>query len=318
MPPGRSYSSSFSFGGPLTPAVRWIIIATVAVYVLEFFGPLATLILEYLALWPSRVVGSGFVWQLATYLLVHSIHPLHLVFNMLAVWMFGGAIESHWGSRRFLWYYVGTGVAAGVCVVLAALVAGGQEMLLPTIGASGAVFGLLVAFGMLFPEDTVLFIVFPMRAKHFVLLLIAIEMAILLGASSSTTSPVAHLGGALVGWLYLKFSWRVGNWYKASFGPRSKLKVVPREVRETRRPVMRDVVPSAPSMVPPSRVVEAPRPRVSAEEALIQKRADEILDKIAREGMGSLTREERGILNKHSQILKQREAGVVNIDDYRS
>ena len=300
-----------------------IVIATVGFFVLQLVLGLvapevAGLIYRMLALFPAQVV-SGMVWQPGTYMLLHT-NVWHLVFNMLALWMFGGAIEANWGSRRFSWYYVGTGVAAGVCVVLAALIQGGREMTIPTMGASGGVFGLLVAFGMLFPESTVLFIIFPMRAKHFTLLLIAIEMVLLLQASQSSTSSVAHLGGALAGWLYLKFSWRVENWMKAWSRSRSHLKPVPRpspDAREVRRPVIRDFTPTPPA-APSHRGGEPVRPRPSSEEAAIQKRADEVLDKIAREGMGSLTREERAILNKHSQLLKQREAGVVNLDDYRS
>ena len=205
----RSYSpSSYAIGpGPWTPAVRAIIIATVAGWVLTSALP-ATMI-EWFGLTPQDVITRGRIWQPLTYLFVHDPLPglFHILFNMLAVWMFGIDLERRWGSVGFAKYYFVTGVGAGLialAVSLLPLEIARQSYGAATIGASGAVYGLLLAYALFFPHRQIIFIIFPMPARIFVLLVGAIALLGAVSAPGSGVSHIAHLGGALVGWLYLK------------------------------------------------------------------------------------------------------------------
>lgn len=300
----------------LTPAVKAIIIVTTGFYVVELIPQLFEYyIIPYLALWPQRVLYEGTVWQVFSYMLVHDIAPLHVVLNMMTLWFIGGAVEDAWGTRRFTSYYILCGVGGGISAVL-------LFQPFPIIGASGAIFGVMVAFAMLFPDTMMLFP--PMRVVNFVLLLLAIDLAMMLGQTGGGVAVVAHLGGALTGFLYVKFSWRLGEWWKRTFinaPPRRFSGPTPITSRRATRKQARVSRGAGAGGGRAATVVTLPGGRgaadATADEIAIQRRADEILDKISREGMGSLSREEREILNRHSQILKSREGDIVRLDDYR-
>jgi len=206
---GRAPSGvSYSFGpGPITPAVRGIIIANVAAFLLTFLSP--TVLIGTFGLIPQAVLEHGHVWQLATYLFLHSPTSItHILFNMLAVWMFGVDLERRWGARGFLTYYFVTGVGAGACTVLVTCLpfAGAQASYhAVTIGASGAVYGLLLAWGVLFPARQILFMMlFPLSARVYVVLMGAIAFFSAVAATDNGVANVAHLSGLVIGWLYLK------------------------------------------------------------------------------------------------------------------
>jgi rhomboid family protein len=203
-PSGMSYSLG---PGPWTPAVRGIIVANVAVFLATFLSP--DIVIGTFGLIPQEVLEHGRVWQLATYLFLHSPSSItHILFNMLAVWMFGVDLERRWGTRGFLTYYFVTGVGAGVCTVLVTCLpfAGAQASYhAVTIGASGAVYGLLLAWGVLFPGREILFmLLFPLPARVYVLIMGAIAFFSALSATNNGVANVAHLSGLLIGWLYLK------------------------------------------------------------------------------------------------------------------
>jgi membrane associated rhomboid family serine protease len=129
----------------------------------------------------------------------------HLLFNMLALWMFGSTLEQDWGTRRFLKYYFFCGIAAGVCVLAANAAIGDWGT--RTVGASGAIFGLLLAFGVMYPNQTVLMnFLFPIKAKYMVAIYAAIELLLTFGPNTGV-STIAHLGGMLFGYVYLKSRW---------------------------------------------------------------------------------------------------------------
>lgn len=194
-----------SFGpGPMTRAVQTIVIGNIVVFVAMMVA--RSPIIEVFGLTPEAVVTQGRVWQLATYLFLHA-DVFHILFNMLSVWMFGVDLERRWGTQAFVKYYAVTGVGAGVCTVLASLLPFGPgSYAIPTIGASGAVYGLLMAWGIVFPHRTILFLgVFPLTARVFVLIMGAIVFAQALGQGGGTAvAHVAHLGGLVVGYWYLK------------------------------------------------------------------------------------------------------------------
>ena len=153
------------------------------------------------ALYAEGAVRSLFVWQLFTYMFLHG-GITHLLFNMLTLWFFGTQLERDWGTRRFLKYYFLCGIAAGVCVLAANMAVG--DWVRPTIGASGAIFGVLVAFGVLYPNQTVLMnFLFPIKAKYMVMIYAAIELLMTFGPNTGV-STIAHLGGMAFGYVYLK------------------------------------------------------------------------------------------------------------------
>jgi membrane associated rhomboid family serine protease len=197
----RPTAVHYSFGpGPISPAVKWLIIANVAMF-------LATLvyrpIIDYLGLIPKEVFTNYSVWRLATYLFLHG-GPVHILFNMLGLWMFGVELERLWGTRQFLKYYAITGVGAGLTVLAVGLLLGPSSLTyrVPTIGASGALYGLLVAFAVYYPDRPLLmFLLFPIPAKYFVMIVGAMAF---LSTPNSGVSETAHLGGMVIGYLYLR------------------------------------------------------------------------------------------------------------------
>ncbi|MGD1069352.1 MAG: rhomboid family intramembrane serine protease [Bryobacteraceae bacterium] len=198
----RSSTSRFYWSFP--SGVKWLIIANVAIYLIDFFGSFlrGDEILRGLMLVPAEVI-RGALWQPVTYLFLHSLSgPGHLLFNMLALWMFGAPIEETWGTKRFIQYYFLCGIGAGFCVIFANLLWGNPEQ--PTLGASGAIYGLLLAFGMLFPEQEILIaFLFPIKAKYMVMIFGAIAFVFSF-QRGSTVSNLAHLGGMIFGFLYIK------------------------------------------------------------------------------------------------------------------
>jgi len=194
-----------SFGpGPMTQAVQIIVIANIVMFIATMAaGPL---LVDWLGLSPQDVLTKGRVWQLATYLFLHA-DVFHILFNMLAVWMFGVDLERRWGTRAFVNYYAVTGVGAAICTLLVSLLPFGRETYLATtIGASGAVYGLVMAWAIVFPYRTILFLgVFPLSARVFALIMGAISFSQALNQGGGTTvAHVAHLGGMLAGYWYLK------------------------------------------------------------------------------------------------------------------
>ena len=198
------YAASFSFGpGPLSLALKALIGANVAMFLAQFFFAIVT---DVLGLRPAFVLRYFWVWQLVTYMFLHG-GIFHIVFNMLALWMFGTELERVLGTRYFLKFYFVTGIGAGALTVLFSLLPFGFAHQLQganIIGASGAIYGLLLAYALYFPDRPIyMYFVFPIPAKIFV----AIMGAIAFFSSLSDAGGVAnatHLGGLLVGYLYLK------------------------------------------------------------------------------------------------------------------
>ncbi len=203
----RRYSSpsasSFSFGpGPISNALKALIAANVLMFLATTFEPVLQVRLglrPYDAFWHLRV------WQLVTYMFVHG-GVFHILFNMLTLWMFGAELERTWGTRYFLKFYFVCGIGAAVLTILFSLLPfeiAQQLQGAVIIGASGAIYGLLLAYAMYFPDRPILLIIFWVPAKYCV----AILGAIALFASISDTGGVAnitHLGGLLVAYLFLK------------------------------------------------------------------------------------------------------------------
>jgi membrane associated rhomboid family serine protease len=283
----------FSF---FPPVIKALLISNAAVFLgMWFLGNfhvgddfLGAYFYEYFALQP---IGKGFLpWQLFTYMFIHAGF-MHIFFNMLALWMFGMQLENTMGSRKFLLFYLLCGIGGGLTNLLVAPL---FTAVGPTVGASGAIYCVLLAFGMLFP-DQLIFIYFfiPLKAKYFVIIYMAIEIFSV--SSSDGVAHFAHLGGALVGFLFLLSD---GYQLGASFRrPRSNVFNSPFTRRSSSS--------SSDSFtnVSDAHVYDIRDHQASGEAIELQKRIDEILDKINKGGYQSLTEEEKRLLFEASKKL---------------
>jgi membrane associated rhomboid family serine protease len=190
------------------PVTRLLLIANIAVYLLQ--SVLGDLLIVWFALWPFNTppgYGAGFLpWQVLTYGFLHG-GLIHLGFNMLALYMFGGQLELVFGSRRFLIYFLGCVFSAALAQLAMSALSGGPAF--PTVGASGGVFGLLLAYGLFFPRRTVmlLFPPIPMPAWLFVTLYGLLELYLGVTGTAAGIAHFAHLGGMLGGWILIR-QWR--------------------------------------------------------------------------------------------------------------
>jgi len=251
--------------GVFPPTIKWLMIANGGVFVLDILlrGILAITLVGLLGLTPAWVIERGWVWQPLTYMFVHGGF-FHLLFNMFVLWMFGGEIERLWGSAEFLKYYVLCGLGAAALSFIGFYHS-------TVIGASGAVFGILIAFAMLFPNRYIfLWFLIPIKAKYLIGGLAAIEILTGISGGGDGVAHLAHIGGMVVGFAYLKW-WREG-------GPAGRLMT-----RWRRRQL--EVVQGGGG--------RAPRVRESE--------IDRILDKISEHGLSSLTPEEERILDEASR-----------------
>lgn len=218
----------YSSNAPIVPPVILnLMIANGMLYFFQmFFGTPGRLgvLEEYLALWPLGTESWGqahgyapgevpqfYIWQVLTYGFLHSPTSfLHIGWNMFALWMFGREIEIRWGSKRFLTYYLSCVVGAGILQLLVATASvQGGGVPYPTIGASGGTFGILLAFGMMFPTRTIVLLIppIPIQARYFVIIYGVIELMLGVSGRQTGIAHFAHLGGMLVGLLLILY-WR--------------------------------------------------------------------------------------------------------------
>jgi len=186
---------------PLPPITQALLLANVGVFCAQFL--LGGWIEGLFALWP---LGAGFLpWQVVSYAFLHGSLG-HLFFNMLGVWMFGAELERLWGSQRFVQFYAASVLAAAATQLVFTSLSGS---LVPTVGASGGLFGLLLAYGMLFPNRTImpLFPPIPMKARTFVAIFGGLELLLGVTGTQSGIAHFAHLGGMLGGYLMIRY-WR--------------------------------------------------------------------------------------------------------------
>ncbi|MGB2867145.1 MAG: rhomboid family intramembrane serine protease [Bacteroidota bacterium] len=296
-----SMFGGFSF---FPPVIKGLIITNAAVFVLlYFFGAfrmdgmsLAWVFNTYLGLMP--LFNGFYPWQLITYQFMHADF-WHLFFNMVfGLWMFGMEVEHIWGSRKFLIFYLSCGVVAGLSqLILAPILEPSTTMsvlgqAIPTVGASGAVYGVLIAFGMMFPDRYIyIYFLIPVKVKYFVMFLIVLGVMSIGGPGN--VANLAHLGGALGGYLYLLYDMkrmpfrsaidRGRHWWNARSvqGRASDDTVVEAKVFD----------------------IHDGKEHHTDEGSDIQKRIDEILDKISRSGYQSLTEEEKKLLFEASKKL---------------
>lgn len=301
---GRYFRPSL-FGGGFQffpPVIKWLLISNIAIWlvvdvILGMFslggdrvGGGSGFLSSYFALWPF---GENFwPWQLVTYMFMHGGLG-HLFFNMLALWMFGMELENNWGSKRFLIYYLVCGIGAGITNLLVAPMLGQAA---PTVGASGAVFGVLIAFGMLFPDRPIyVYFLLPVKAKYFIAVYIGLELFYGVTGTSDGIAHVAHLGGAAVGAVYtlaIMGVIPVAAWWdqfrRGGSAPYGGGQQYRHRTDDVQRAQYFDIKSGRP---------------VEDEAEVSQETVDAILDKISSSGYQSLSDNEKRILNEASKKI---------------
>lgn len=190
------YRFSFSYGFP--PLIKKLMILMGAAFLLQMLA--SQRMTFYLGLVPLLVWKKYFFWQLFTYLFLHG-GIAHLLFNLLALWIFGGELENYWGAKKFLFYFLFCGIGAGILTVLLS-----PHQFIPVIGASGSIYGLLLAFGWLFPNRPIfIYFLFPIPAKYMVILYGFIELFASLEGTGGGIAHLTHLGGLLFGLFYMSY-----------------------------------------------------------------------------------------------------------------
>jgi membrane associated rhomboid family serine protease len=290
------------------PAIKALLIINVAIFILQasFFeilrfgdASLADYISRYLALHPlmSNLI---YPWQVVTYQFLHQGFG-HIFFNMFALWMFGMELEHTWGTKRFITYYLLSGIGAGIAHLLVGYFFPGSAG--SVVGASGAINGILIGFAMMFPNRPIMMFPFfiPIPAKFLILIFIAIDLISGLTGSSSGVAHFAHLGGGLTGFLLLKFGDKLGVYSLSDkvtgmFSKRGQQVSAP-----ARRSPLRMVHQEERT---PKRTASGERTYDFEGEEITQSQVDEILDKINQVGYQALTAREKNILFEVSKRLE--------------
>jgi membrane associated rhomboid family serine protease len=297
--PGEYYRPRF-FGGfsLFPPVIKGLIVSNVVVWFLLdvllapfVLGgvPVFQILESSLALWP---IGPSFwPWQIVTYMFLHGGF-FHLFFNMLALWMFGMELENTWGSRKFLIFYVLCGIGGAIANLLITPLLGQAA---PTVGASGAVFGVLIGFAMLFPNRLIyLYFLIPVKAKYLITIWIGLELFFGVTGSSGGVAHFAHLGGVAVGLVYMAIDLDIvplREWMIRFKGEDAKPFAGADPVRgntDVRDVQFFDIASGKP---------------MDRDQRVTQEVIDEILDKISKGGYQSLTEDEKRILNEASKRI---------------
>jgi len=207
---GYGRGGGIRIGSGLTEAVKYLIIWNGIFFLLQhFIVPGRELLLglrieQIFGIVPVLVWKKLFIWQIGTYMFLHGGF-FHLFFNMFGLWIFGADLERIWGTRGFLTYYFFTGIGAGLLTVLFT-----PNGVIPTIGASGAIYGLLIAYAIYFPDRKIfLYFLIPVPVRLFVLIFGLIELMSSISQPGDSVAHLAHLGGLVFGWIYLKWARRV-------------------------------------------------------------------------------------------------------------
>ena len=259
------------------PTIKFLLIANIGVYLLQILPGIGHFLLEWGSLVPAAAFSGGQVWRLLTYMFLHDpISPFHLLFNMLALWMFGMEIEVLWGSRRFAWFYFISGVGSGCFSVLhlfspAMRVTG-------VIGASGAVLALLTVYAIYYPHRQVLlFFILPVNIR---VVVIGFALISLFGsiAPHGVIAHLTHLGGILIAIGYIR-------WY----------------------PLISEFIASN-SAIRKEKSIRRRLETSASRKRFFEEQIDPILEKISREGIDALTRREKKLLKKSAA---SKDGGIV-------
>jgi membrane associated rhomboid family serine protease len=273
-------NTNIRIGGPITPVVKNLLVINGIVFLIqEIAGMFYPNLLEYLfGLHHIGLVHEFKLWQIFTYMFLHG-GWLHIILNMLGLWMFAGELEQLWGSKLFLRYYLFSGMGAGLFIAVMNYIAYAYYQInVPTIGASGAIYAVLLAYGMTWPDRKVIIfpLFIPVKIKYMVLIFGLISFFGALSAASGTTgniSHIGHLGGIISGFAYIMM--RIRRRARAEGDRPGKMNFISAAIKKARIKRKKKEIDT----------------RIQAKQII-----DRLLEKIARQGMSSLTASEKNDL----------------------
>jgi membrane associated rhomboid family serine protease len=327
------------FGGfsLFPPVIKYLLISNIAIFLLQhfFFAALKAGSVnigdEFVKNFALFGINSPFFrpWQIFTYMYLHGSFS-HLFFNMFALWMFGLELENLWGSKKFLLYYTICGLGAGIANLFLAPLFTTIPPNVPTVGASGSIYGVLVAFGYLFPNRHIyIYFMIPIKAKYLVILYMAIEVFSVASQSATGIAHIAHLGGAVVGFVYLFYTEKHSRMNLFKFGDTGNLSGLFSGFNKKKQDSPKS---SAPWKKEPPAKSSAGTPKKNSaakevysanknsayedvndhkyendmrrKEKEAQVKIDDILDKLSANGYSSLSEEEKRVLFHESKKLR--------------
>ncbi len=325
----NSYRRPGFFGGfsLFPPIIKLLLLSNVVIYII--FNLILTgvqvgnvsfdlIVTKYFALNPLTPVLfrdhggqlielSFYPWQIVTYMFLHGGF-FHLLLNMFALWMFGAELENIWGQNRFLAYYMLCGIGAGICNLLIAPL---FTTVGPTVGASGAIYGILVAFGYLFPDRNIyIYGILPVKAKYLVIFYMLLEVFSVAGGTDSGIAHFAHLGGGVIGLIYLLVFYRksssdffgnsdiLKNKFSSYYS--SKNRSDSQSLIKTKARKNEDIADAEFQEIK----VTDYKKEMENQERSAQEKIDAILDKLSEGGYQNLTPEEKRILFQESKKLR--------------
>lgn len=282
------------------PIIKWLLISNVSIFLISLFiSEFRIISLVFGGLWPLQS-GNFLPWQLVSYQFIHDASGFtHILFNMLALWMFGSEMERHWGSKRFVFYYILCGIGAGIIHMIVSPLLTMNGAYVPTVGASGAIMGVLIGYGFTFPDRPVMMFPFfiPIPAKYFVLIYAGIDLIMGLTNTRSGVAHFAHLGGAATGYILLLTGDRLYSFVQKLFSKKPK-----RTFKNSSNVVNANWVDKKNTET--SYHVEANTKSYTIDgEIVTQRQIDEILERITRYGYQNITDKERRILTEVSKKL---------------
>jgi membrane associated rhomboid family serine protease len=302
---------SFSF---FPPVIKSLLIINGVIFFLQMIGgelatgtgyTLAQIITRYFGLIPidgfvagrmgsELIVWNFYPWQLISYQFLHAGF-FHILFNMFILWLFGVEIENLWGSKKFLLFYLGAGIVGGLCqILLTPIITGGPFG--PTVGASGAIMGVMVAFGMMFPNRMIyVYFLIPVKVKYFIGFLILLDLFAI--NSGGNVAHLAHLGGALTGLIFMLLNKKDPNYFSNIFGGQSSSYGGKGSISEKFGSFSNRFKKK-------ENIEEAKYYDIEDEESVSQAEIDAILDKISQSGYQNLTEKEKKILFEASKKMK--------------
>ncbi len=253
-------------GGYFTPAVRYIMFANGIIFLLQTLS--GNSLISWFGLHPDQIFKKFYLWQFVTYMFLHGDF-VHILLNMFILWMIGCEVERYWGHKEFLKYYFICGIGAGFFHLIF-----NTSSTIPVVGASGAIYGILIAFAMLFPERLVILFPFPipLKAKYLAFIFVILELIFGFGRQSGV-AHFAHLGGMIVGFVFLKFGWKISLFGNDFIKKKKGDFALQRSIRKTQHILK------------------------------LREEVDSILDKINEVGLENLTEKEKRLLKEASLSL---------------
>ena len=255
-----------------TDAIKFIISINFLIFILQYLSGMEDELFTIFGIVPSKTFGELMLWQPITYLFFHG-GIWHVLINMFVLWMFGSELEKFWGKKEFLRFFFITGIGSGLITILFSL-----SSTNPVVGASGAIYGVLLAYGLLFPNRLVyLYFLIPIKVKYLVILIGAIAFFSSLNPGNSNISHLTHLSGMVIGFIYLRSSI---NWNTINHFVIHRKDEIKRHYEEKK----------------------------NEQREALKLQVDAILDKINDVGYDNLSESEREFLFKASKNLSEDEA----------